>query len=268
VPLSDLQRDILRTLAAHRNPESYVAGSTPLHRDGPRFSGDIDIFHHREERVAGAAAEDAAILTGAGFAVEWLRQEPGIHAVAVQRQGESTKLEWVRDSDFRFYPAEPDELFGYTLHLADIATNKALAAAGRQAPRDALDLLYIHEHHLPLGAVIWAAVGKDPGYSPESLIAEIRRNARYQADEYEALLMTEPVDAGAVTRQLRAALDAAEEFARVMPAGKEGLLFLEDGKPVQPDPHRLESYTELAGKRHGVWPGSSEIGSAMLDRYR
>jgi hypothetical protein len=268
VPLSNLQRDILRTLATHRSPESYVAGSTPLHRDGPRFSGDIDIFHHREERVAAAAAEDAGILTAAGFAVEWLRQEPGIHAASVQKQGESTKLEWVRDSDFRFYPAVPDELFGYTLHLVDIATNKALAAAGREAPRDALDLLYIHEQHLPLGAVIWAAVGKDPGYSPESLIAEIRRNARYQADEYEALLMTEPIDAGAVTRRLRAALDAAEEFARAMPAGKEGLLFLEDGKPVQPDPHRLENYTELAGKRQGVWPGSSDIGSAMLDRYR
>jgi hypothetical protein len=268
VPLSKLQQHILRTLAAHRNPESYVAGSTPLHRGGPRFSGDIDIFHHREEHVAEAAAKDAEILTAAGFAVEWLRQEPGIYAALVQRTGESTKLEWVRDSDFRFYPAMPDELFGYALHLADIATNKALAAAGRQVPRDALDLLYIHEHHLPLGAVIWAAVGKDPGYSPESLIAEIRRNARYRADEYEALLMAEPVDAGAVARGLRAALDAAEKFTNTMPAGKEGLLFLEDGKPVQPDPHQLERYTELAGKRHGVWPSSSEIGSAMLERYR
>jgi hypothetical protein len=117
VPLSDVQSDILRTLAAHRDPESYVAGSTPLHRDGPRFSGDIDIFHHREERVAVTAAADAAILMATGFVVEWLRQEPGIHAASVRRQGESTKLEWVRDSDFRFYPAVPDELFGYTLHL-------------------------------------------------------------------------------------------------------------------------------------------------------
>jgi hypothetical protein len=124
VPLSKLQQEILRTLAAHRDPESYVAGSKPLHRDGPRFSGDIDIFHHREERVARAAAADAAILTAAGFTVEWLRQEPGIHAASVQRQDETTKLEWVRDSDFRFYPAVPDELFGYTLHLVDIALHQ------------------------------------------------------------------------------------------------------------------------------------------------
>jgi hypothetical protein len=40
VPLSKNQGAILQLLAAHRNPESYIAGSTPLHRDGPRYSGD------------------------------------------------------------------------------------------------------------------------------------------------------------------------------------------------------------------------------------
>ncbi len=267
MPLSKVQSAIFRALASCRGPDSYVAGSTPLHRDGPRFSGDIDIFHHQEERVALAATQDAEILADAGFTVEWLRREPGIYAASVQLRGESTKLEWVRDSDFRFYPALPDALFGYTLHPADIATNKALAAAGRRAPRDALDLLYIHERHLPLGAVIWAAVGKDTGYSPESLISEIRRNARYRADEYEALEMAAPIDAGAVARKLRAALDEAETFARAMPAGMEGLLFLQDGQPVQPNPAALESYAEMAGKRQAHWPSSSEIGSAMLERY-
>lgn len=131
MPLSDLQSDILRTLAAHRGPESYVAGSTPLHRYGPCFSDDIEIFHHREEQVALTAAKDAAILVAEGFAVEWFRQEPGIHAASVHRRDETTKLEWVRDSDFWFYPAIEDPLFGYMLRPADIATNKALAAAGR-----------------------------------------------------------------------------------------------------------------------------------------
>jgi hypothetical protein len=32
-----LQGEILRLLAAHRNPESYVARGTVLNRDGPRF---------------------------------------------------------------------------------------------------------------------------------------------------------------------------------------------------------------------------------------
>jgi hypothetical protein len=104
VPLSKIQSDILLQLAAHRNPESYVAGAIPLNRDGPRFSDDIDIFHDREESVAAAAAADTASLVKAGFGVWWLRREPGIYGAVVERHGETTKLEWVRDSDFRFFP--------------------------------------------------------------------------------------------------------------------------------------------------------------------
>jgi hypothetical protein len=35
VPLSKVQTDILKLLASHRDPESYVAGSTPLNRQAP-----------------------------------------------------------------------------------------------------------------------------------------------------------------------------------------------------------------------------------------
>ena len=41
---------------------SYVAGSTPLNLDATRYSGDIDVFHDREERVARAASEDASVV--------------------------------------------------------------------------------------------------------------------------------------------------------------------------------------------------------------
>jgi len=57
VPLSRVQTEILRLLAAHRDPESYVAGAAPLNRDAPRISGDIDVFHDRGERDAAAALE-------------------------------------------------------------------------------------------------------------------------------------------------------------------------------------------------------------------
>jgi hypothetical protein len=142
---------------------------------------------------------------------------------------------------------------------------KALAAAGRREPRDVLDLLLIHGRYLPLGAVIWAAVAKDPGFTPEELIAEIRRNARYQQADYARLSTAKPIEAAAVSRSLRAALTMADAFVRAMPAGREGLLFLENSRPVQPDPARLDAYLGHAGQRHGHWPGSSEIASAMLD---
>lgn len=264
MPLSEAQSEVLALLAAHRNPESYVAGAAALNRDGPRYSDDIDIFHDREESVATAAEADAALLGEHGFAIEWLRREPGLYAAAAQRHGESVRLEWARDSDFRFFPTTRDDLFGYRLHVFDIAANKALAAAGRREPRDALDLLYIHDRHIPLGAVIWAAVAKDPGYSPESLIAEIRRNARYRADDYADLALVEPINAGETMRRLRQILDEADAFVRAMPVGKEGLAFLRDGRPVQPDPADLSGYVEHAARRRGHWPSSSEISSAML----
>ena len=194
-----------------------------------------------------------------------MRREPGLH-VAVVRSGEAgTKLEWVRDSDFRFFPAVADPLFGTRLHVADLATNKALAAAGRREPRDVLDLLFIDERHLPLGAVVWAAVGKDPGYTPESLIAEIRRNARYRDDDYADLALRVPVDAGEVARRLRAALDAAGAFVTAMPAGMEGVLFLRGGRAVLPEVGGISGYVAHEGRRAGHWPSSAEIGGAMLE---
>ncbi len=67
MPLSELQVEILRLLAAHRNPESYVAGATVLNQDGPRFSGDIDIFHDREESIARAAEAAPGAYTHSPF---------------------------------------------------------------------------------------------------------------------------------------------------------------------------------------------------------
>jgi hypothetical protein len=139
VPLSKIQTEVLRLLAAHRDPESYVAGATPLNRDGLRYSGDIDVFHDREERVASAAINDAKALEAGGYGVRWLRQLPLIYTAEVTRQDASTRLEWIVDSDFRFFPTMRDETFGYVLHPVDLALNKVMAAAGRREVRDLLD---------------------------------------------------------------------------------------------------------------------------------
>jgi hypothetical protein len=44
-------------------------------------------------------------------------------------------------------------------------------------------------------------------------------------------------------------------------------LFLEAGNAVQPDLDCLETYETHAGQRRGHWPASSEITTAMLQRY-
>ncbi len=266
MPLSELQTAVLRCLAAHRDPESYVAGATPLNRSAGRYSEDIDIFNDRADRVAATALGDAQILTEAGYRVTWLRQLPLLYTAEIARDAAATRLEWVVDSDFRFFPTVPDPLFGYVLHPIDLAMNKAQAAAGRHELRDIVDLVTIHHRILPLGAVVWAAVEKSPGFTPEGLIAEIRRNSMYPAAEWRSLRSDAPVDQAAVMADLRAALDAAEAFVTAMPTDRLGLLFLELGKVVQPDPQHLERYETHAGQRRGHWPSSQDITAAMLER--
>jgi hypothetical protein len=267
VPLSRLQIEILKLLALHRDPESFVAGSTPLNRNTLRYSGDIDVFHDREERVAAAALSDAQALEAAGYSVTWLRQLPSIHTAQIRSGDEITRLEWVADSDYRFFPAVPDEIFGYVLHPIDLAMNKAMAAAGRRELRDIVDLVTTHETVLPLGAIVWAAVEKSPGFTPEGMIAEIRRNAHYSAADWKALLTEEPIAPVEIQKRLRAALDQADAFVARMPTDKAGLLFFENGQVVQPDPEHLDRYETHAGQQRGHWPVDSEVASAMLERY-
>ncbi len=234
----------------------------------PRYSSDIDIFHDRQERVADAALADAEILRDAGYEVAWLRQQPATYSASIRRGSEETKLEWVADSDYRFFPVVKDDQFGFVLHIVDLAINKTMAAASRREPRDIVDLLTLHDRVLPIGALVWAAVEIAPGFTPEGLIAEIRRNARYPAKELRQLAADPPIDPDAVMRRLRAALDEAERFVASMPSDKAGLLFLSAGQPVQPDPSTLDTYTTHAPKRRGHWPSSPDITAAMLARLQ
>ena len=126
--------------------------------------------------------------------MQWLRRELNFHAILVKQGNEATKLEWVLDSDFRFFPAQRDAVIGYVLHPVDLATNKIMAAAGRREPRDVVDLVMIHEQVLPLGAVLWAAVGKSLGFTPEGLINEVRRLASYTEADFRRVAADPPVD--------------------------------------------------------------------------
>lgn len=158
-------------------------------------------------------------------------------------------------------------MFGYVLHPADLATNKASAAADRRVPGDIVDLLTIHERILPHGAVIAAAVGRFPGMTPEEMLAEIRRHSNFTADEFQALATEKPLDPRQTHKRIRAMLDDAEAFIRRLPSDAVGVLFLEGDKPVQPDPSCLGRYQRHQGARRGHWPSFSEIGTAMLERY-
>lgn len=268
MPLTNAQIAALRAIAGARSPESYVGGSTPLNQHETRYSFDIDIFNDNQERVAQAADLDAASLSAAGFSIKWIRRLSGIHTLEAVLNGEPVRLDWVADSDFRFFPVVPDPLFGFMLHPVDLAANKSMAAATRRELRDIVDLVSIHASVAPLGAVVWAAVEKSPGFTPEGLIGEIRRNSLYPREAWEELRSSTPLDPDDTMQRLRAALAEAEAFVLRMPTEKAGRLFLKGGEVVQPDPARLEDYIEHEGQRRGHWPSNPDIAAAIMARHK
>lgn len=168
MPLREIERRVLKLLAANRSPDSFVAGATVIHRapNSPRYSRDVDLFHDTAESVARCAQMDIDVLRAHGYEVNWLLNQPTFQRVDVAFERERLRLEWAFDSAFRFFPIESDEELGYRLNFWDAATNKALALASRSEVRDLVDALYLDANHLALGALAWAAAGKDQGLNP------------------------------------------------------------------------------------------------------
>jgi TatA/E family protein of Tat protein translocase len=111
-----------------------VAGGAAINRgEGAlRFSDDLDIFHDAAASVAASAEADAKALRETGRGVAWTPRGEGIFKAEVSRGEDRVRLDWTTDSAFRFFPVQPDEDFGYCVHLADLPTNKVLALAVRR----------------------------------------------------------------------------------------------------------------------------------------
>jgi len=103
MPISDIQVEVLRRIAANRSPESYLAGATVIHRDAdtPRYSQDLDFFHDLADSIALSADRDAATLREAGYEIRWLLRAPAIHRAVVTTGRRQLKIEWAQDSVFR-----------------------------------------------------------------------------------------------------------------------------------------------------------------------
>jgi hypothetical protein len=262
--LTDFQRKVLSAIARHRSPESHIAGASALNRAAARRSDDLDIFHDAAELVETCAATDMQALTRAGFDVEML---PGfargtIRAVVRDNSGARTRLEWTTDTAFRFFPAVADETFGWRLHDIDLAINKVLALAGRQEPRDALDVVELHKRGVPLSALAWAAAGKDPGLTPYLILEEIARNARLDPVRLEAEIDTAgAIDAVALRTTLHKAIAEARALFDTLPPEQMGCLYLDAAQRVHtPDPAGVASgrlYLHKASL-NGSWPTASE----------
>jgi len=196
MPLSAFQRRVARIIAKHRTPESHLAGGAVINRSDTsyRYSNDLDIFHDLATNVAASAAADAKELQDAGYAIEWKIRSEGFAIAEVTQQSDRMRLDWTTDSAFRFFPVQPDEDFGYCLHPADLATNKILALAGRNEIRDFLDMLLLDQTYLSLGALVWAACGKDQGYTPALLLGQANHHSRFQFQDLKGENLARPLD--------------------------------------------------------------------------
>lgn len=259
MPLTAFQSSVAHLLAGQRSPESHVAGGAVINRtdNSLRYSDDIDIFHDAAESVASCAEADARVLQEAGCSVAWVRRHEGHYAADVSQGDDSVRLEWSTDSAFRFFPVLPDDDFGYCLHPADIAVNKVLALAGRTEIRDFLDVVSLDENYLGLGALIWAACGKDAGYTPALLLDQTNRHARFTETDLQGENLARPVDFHQLKQRWLAARDRAQVLFERLPSTELGCLYLDsENVPVTPDPG-TDAFSRL--KRHfgsvrGAWP--------------
>jgi len=175
---------------------------------------DLALFYDSEARVAAAFAADRERLQRAGYTVAVALSMPGFVRAVVSRGADATRVDWALDSAWRFMPLVRDPLGGLLLHPVDLAVNNVLAVAGRDEPRDFVDILFVHGRVLPLAALCWAAVGKDPGFTPLSLLELLKRRGRYRPEDFARLNLTEPFDLVAAKQTRLAALAEAEAFAR------------------------------------------------------
>jgi len=136
-------------------------------------------------------------------------------------------MQWTRDSAFRFFPLVRHEELGLTLHPFDLATNKVLALVGRLEIRDWIDLITCHERVQPLGYLAWAACGKDPGFSPLTILEQAGRSGRYTPAEMGGLSFDGPPPSlEDLMKKWHLMLREARELVGALPAGRAGMCVL------------------------------------------
>jgi hypothetical protein len=183
-----------------------------------RLSRDLDVFHDTTEAVGRSWDRDRELLIAAGYGLSVVRERPGYIEGVISRGDRSLRIEWARDSAFRFFPLVEHAELGLILHPFDLATNKVLALIGRVEARDWVDVLSCDERLQPLGYLAWAAAGKDPGFTPRGILEEAQRTSRYSAEELAALAFDgPPPDASALASRWRGVLAQAKEIVARLP---------------------------------------------------
>jgi hypothetical protein len=110
-----------------------------------------------------------------------------------------------------------------------------LALVGRVEPRDLVDTLTCDREVQPFGYLAWAACGKDPGFSPASILEMAARSNRYSQEESRSLdFEGEAPTAADLSRRFKDALAAGREIVARLPAREAGKAVLtREGHPFR-----------------------------------
>lgn len=263
--LTPLQVEILQLLARRRKlaGESYVAGGVALNQavGAPRLSRDIDLFHDTDQALMESWMADRQVLRDAGYSVETIHEARAFVEASIAKNNDAVLVQWVRDSAFRFFPLIEDDILGLTLHPLDLAANKVLAMVGRLEPRDWIDLLSCHTAIQPLGYLVWAACGKDPGFSPEFILDAASRHHYPQAEINLLSFEGSPPSAAILGHTWKTAIAEARSLIQHLPEDTIGQCLLDlgghpySGSLVQLNDDLPRHFIYFhGGSIGGVWP--------------
>ncbi len=266
MPLDEFQKAITAVLSANRDAASPFAGGAVIQRHGFRLSNDQDIFTGWD--LEDVAERDMATLESAGYTVSPERIRDGFRECIVSRPAVGrTILQWTHGLSREFYRPVPDELFGFRLHFADLAVNKALAAGNRMVVRDFADLWMLDRHVIPLWRIVCAAPGKDPDFSPQSLLEDISRNWHFARarDEgsYDVTVDVSPEEMGA---GLRASIREARFVLDILPEDRYGHLQIGSDGLVAVSKEPMPGGRWIAPQPGGCMPSFDGIDHEMIAR--
>ncbi len=111
-----------------------------------------------------------------------------------------------------------------------------MPSCGTDEIRDFVDVLHLHKTYLSLGAMVWAACGKDPGCTPEFLLDHVSRHTAYTQADLNRLRLRVPIDLVTMKQSWLTASVAARQLLVTLPPEEIGCLYLDkSNNPVTPD---------------------------------
>lgn len=218
MPLDEFQKSVIAVISRNRDSGSPFADGAVIQQHGFRMTDDQNIFTAESEQLENLVQADREALEAAGFAVHPRQSYSGFRdCIVAKPMIGTTVLQWTVALAREFYEPVPDPQFGHRLHLADLAINKALAAASRMEMRDFVDLWMLDRHVIPLWRMACGAPGKDTGLNPFSVIERISFNwsrTVQRDDQVGQLLLTTDVPLEEIGCGLR---DAMQDARLVLP---------------------------------------------------